>query len=85
MAAFGLLAEYFGRLIAMKRANPAQDLMTALIEARDEHDRLTEMELVIMCVALLVAGHETTANQINMCPADAARVSGRARTAACPA
>jgi cytochrome P450 len=67
MAAFGLLAEYFGRLIALKRAEPAQDLMTALIEARDEHDRLTEMELVIMGVSLLVAGHETTANQLNLC------------------
>jgi cytochrome P450 len=43
---------------------PADDLMTALIEARDEHDRLSELELIDMCLGLLVAGHETTASHI---------------------
>lgn len=38
--------------------------MTALIEARDQADRLTELELVDLCVSILVAGHETTASQI---------------------
>ncbi len=38
--------------------------MTALIEARDARDRLTELELVDLCVGILVAGHETTASQI---------------------
>jgi cytochrome P450 len=38
--------------------------MTALIEARDTRDRLTELELVDLCVGILVAGHETTASQI---------------------
>jgi len=65
-AAIGMLAEYFGRLIAAKRAQPADDLMTALIDARDNQDRLSEHELVNLCFGLLIAGHETTANQINM-------------------
>jgi cytochrome P450 len=65
-AAVGKLAEYFGALIAAKRAAPADDLMTALIAARDEHDKLSEKELVNLCFGLLIAGHETTANQINM-------------------
>ncbi|GIH04038.1 cytochrome P450 [Rhizocola hellebori] len=60
------LGEYFGKLIADKRATPADDLMTALIAARDEGDRLTEKELLNLCFGLLIAGHETTANQINM-------------------
>lgn len=65
-AAFGQLAGYFGQLIAAKRAQPGDDLMTALIEARDAGDRLSEQELVQLCLTLLIAGHETTANQINM-------------------
>ncbi|SNT00239.1 Cytochrome P450 [Asanoa hainanensis] len=65
-AAMGKLGAYFGKLIADKRATPADDLMTALIAARDDQDRLTEQELVNLCFGLLIAGHETTANQINM-------------------
>ena len=38
--------------------------MSALIQARDEHDRLSELELIDMCLGLLVAGHETTASHI---------------------
>lgn len=56
--------EYMSGLIAARRAEPADDLMTALIEARDEHDRLSELELIDMCNGLLVSGHETTASQI---------------------
>jgi cytochrome P450 len=55
---------YMSGLVAARRAAPADDLMTALIEARDQHDRLSELELVDMCMGLLVAGHETTASHI---------------------
>ena len=64
--ALGQLAGYFTTLIAAKRAEPADDLMSALIAARDEQDRLSERELVMLCLAVLIAGHETTANQINL-------------------
>lgn len=60
------LMAYFRTLIAAKRAAPADDLVSALIAARDEGDKLSEQELVRMSFGLLVAGHETTANQINM-------------------
>ncbi|MGI5244162.1 cytochrome P450 [Dactylosporangium sp. CA-139066] len=65
-AALYAMGEYFGGLIYAKRAAPADDLMSALIAARDEEDKLTEEELVRMCVGILIGGHETTANQINM-------------------
>ncbi|GHC40916.1 cytochrome P450 [Streptomyces cinnamoneus] len=58
------LRAYMAGLIAGHRARPADDLMTALIEARDKDDRLSEPELVDLCVGILVAGHETTATQI---------------------
>jgi len=64
--AFADLSSYFAGLIATKRAEPQDDLMTALIEARDAQDRLTEEELVRLGLTLLIAGHETTANQINL-------------------
>jgi cytochrome P450 len=64
MASREAMRDYMRGLIASHRAAPAEDLMTALIEARDQEDRLTELELVDLCVGILVAGHETTASQI---------------------
>ncbi|KOG91017.1 cytochrome P450 [Streptomyces varsoviensis] len=58
------LRDYMRGLIEQHRAHPADDLMTSLIEARDVGDRLSELELVDLCVGILVAGHETTASQI---------------------
>jgi cytochrome P450 len=55
---------YLSELIAGKRAHPADDLTTALVQVRDEGDRLTEAELVINIQTLLVAGYETTLNQL---------------------
>ncbi|MEV5198838.1 cytochrome P450 [Streptomyces sp. NPDC053720] len=58
------LRAYMAGLIDQHRRAPQDDLMTALIEARDGGDRLSELELVDLCVGILVAGHETTASQI---------------------
>ncbi|MGG2464691.1 cytochrome P450 [Streptomyces sp. RGM 3693] len=58
------LRAYMGKLIDQHRQDPQDDLMTALIDARDVNDRLSELELVDLCVGILVAGHETTATQI---------------------
>ena len=55
---------YFQALLAARRREPADDLLSALISARDEGDRLSENELLSMAVLLLVAGHETTVNLI---------------------
>ncbi|MFE2163126.1 cytochrome P450 [Streptomyces lydicus] len=58
------LRAYMRQLIQEHRDAPQDDLMTALIDARDVGDRLSELELVDLCVGILVAGHETTATQI---------------------
>jgi len=65
-AALEAICKYISGLIAVKRAQPADDLISALIAARDNEDRLTEDELVYMCIAVLLGGHETTANMINL-------------------
>lgn len=51
-------------LIAAKRVEPGDDLLSALVHARDDHDRLTEDELVDLATQLLLGGHETTVNLI---------------------
>jgi cytochrome P450 len=66
MTALAELYGYFGALIEVKRARPGDDLMSALIAARDDADRLSEEELTAMCCTLLIGGHETTANEINL-------------------
>ena len=55
---------YFGELFARRRERPSDDLITGLVQARDNDDRLTEMELLVFANALLVGGYETTASQI---------------------
>jgi cytochrome P450 len=50
--------------IAAKRAQPADDLLSALVAAEDEGDVLSELELVAQVVLLYIAGHETTVNLI---------------------
>jgi cytochrome P450 len=58
------LESYFRDLYAERRRRPREDLISALVEAREGGDRLTENELVNTCVTMLVAGHETTRNLI---------------------
>jgi cytochrome P450 len=58
-------AEYFRELIAARRARPAEDLLSELIRAEDDGQRLSEQELIATCVLLLVAGHETTVSLIS--------------------
>jgi cytochrome P450 len=55
---------YLSELITDKRAQPADDLTTSLVQVHDEGDRLTEAELVINLQTLLVGGYETTLNQL---------------------
>jgi cytochrome P450 len=57
-------AVYFRELIALRRARPQPDLLSAMIAAEDSGDQLTEDELIATCVLLLVAGHETTVGLI---------------------
>jgi cytochrome P450 len=56
---------YFRELIAVRRAQPARDLLSELIRAEEDGQRLSEDELIGTCVLLLVAGHETTVSLIS--------------------
>ncbi|MDT0479869.1 MULTISPECIES: cytochrome P450 [Streptomyces] len=55
-------SDYLRELIAERRKNPGDDLISGLIAAHDEGDRLTEQEMISTCVLLLNAGHEATVN-----------------------
>jgi cytochrome P450 len=58
-------AGYFRELISDRRASPAGDLLSDLIRAEQDGQRLSEPELIGTCVLLLVAGHETTVGLIS--------------------
>jgi nocardicin N-oxygenase len=64
MAADRSLREYLAGLVAERRENPTDDLLGALVSARDDAGRLTEDELVTFGVTLLIAGNESTAGQL---------------------
>ncbi|MFF3391053.1 cytochrome P450 [Streptomyces sp. NPDC002669] len=53
---------YLRELIEERRKNPGTDLISALIAAHDEGERLSEQEMISTCVLLLNAGHEATVN-----------------------
>lgn len=57
-------AAYVAALIARRREEPGDDLLSTLIAARDDRDRLSEQELVWLGINLLVAGHDTTVGAI---------------------
>ena len=58
------LYDYFESIIEERRREPQDDMITALLNAEDEGDRLTHEELLGTLVLLLVAGNETTRNLI---------------------
>jgi cytochrome P450 len=62
--AFGAAAELVVSLAGERRVEPRDDLLTALVQAADGSDRLSDDELVAMVIILVVAGHETTANTL---------------------
>jgi cytochrome P450 len=58
------LSAYFAEVVARRRAQPRNDLLSALAQAEEAGDRLNESELYANATLLLVAGHETTTNLI---------------------
>lgn len=62
--AAGALLAFFARLLARKRAEPADDLLSAMIAVRDEEDRLSEDELMSLAFLILFAGYENTVHLI---------------------
>jgi cytochrome P450 len=63
-AAGDAFLEYFSDLIERRRKSLSDDLLSALIEAEEGGDRLSEEELLGTALFLLIAGHETTVNLI---------------------
>ncbi|PGC32567.1 cytochrome P450 [Bacillus pseudomycoides] len=55
---------YLQYLVDIKRKNPKEDLVSALIQAESEGSKLSARELYSMIMLLIVAGHETTVNLI---------------------
>ena len=58
------LFAYFRGLLADRRAEPRDDLLSAMLAADEEGQRLDEQDLLALSSLLLVAGHETTGNLI---------------------
>jgi cytochrome P450 len=56
--------DYLGRLFEERRRNPRGDLISGLLAAEEQGDRLSEKELYSMVFLLIIAGHETTVNLI---------------------
>jgi cytochrome P450 len=63
-AANAALEAYIADLIAARRTSPGQDLLSTLIAIEQEGDRLSTDELVSLAVAVLMAGTDTTRNQL---------------------
>jgi cytochrome P450 PksS len=59
-----MFVRYIRKLIEEKRVHPEDDLLTALVQAEEAGDKLSEDELLAMVFLLLIAGHETTVNLI---------------------
>lgn len=62
VGAIARLGEYFGGLLDERRRHPTADLLTGLAQARDDDDRLSDLEVVSTAILLFAAGFETTTN-----------------------
>lgn len=58
------MMQYFAKMAAARREQGAEDLITALVEAEVEGEKLEEWEILGFCMLLLIAGNETTTNLI---------------------
>ncbi len=58
------LSRFVRELIVRKRSNPQDDILTKLIQAEDEGEKLSEDELVSMVFLIIIAGYETTVQLI---------------------
>ena len=56
--------EFYGEQIRIRRADPRDDMLTAMIQANDNDDTMTDEEIIATCSLLMVAGHQTTQQQL---------------------
>jgi cytochrome P450 len=59
------MATFFGEMANKRRAEGAEDLITALVEAEVDGERLRDEEILGFCILLLIAGNETTTNLLS--------------------
>jgi cytochrome P450 len=88
-AAIRSLEDYFSELIAQRRAEPADDLLSLMVQTQEDGTMLSNHELIAHCVLFLAAGHETTTNLIGNAalallrnPAEQARLRAQPELAA---
>ncbi len=60
--AYDQIFSYFERVVGERRRHPGPDLVSALVAAEEEGERLSEDELLGFCALLLIAGNETMTN-----------------------
>ncbi|MGY0055248.1 cytochrome P450 [Streptomyces sp. LZ34] len=60
------ITHYMSKLIGRKRREPGDDLISALIQMADDEGKLTNRELVTLSLSLLMAGYDSTADQITL-------------------
>ncbi len=58
------MREYLREVCRQRRRHPQRDLISAMVAAEEQGDKLTEGELLSTCVTMMIAGHETTTNLI---------------------
>lgn len=63
-AAIMEMLAYFAQSIAERRADPGDDLISLLVQAEIDGERMTDTQLIGFCILLLIAGNETTTNLI---------------------
>ena len=64
LTAWGQLDDYIDGMVATRRASLSDDLISELIRAEDDGDRLTISELRMLAAGILMAGTDTTRNQV---------------------
>ncbi|HVN27862.1 MAG TPA: cytochrome P450 [Candidatus Binataceae bacterium] len=59
------MRDYLREVIALRRKQPKEDLISAMVQAEEERQALTSDEILAMAVLILIAGNETTMNLLS--------------------
>ncbi|WP_421718121.1 cytochrome P450 [Algiphilus sp.] len=59
------MADYFEALVRQRRKQPGDDLVSSLIRAEEQGDRLGDVELAVQAIGIIIAGYETTIGLIS--------------------
>ncbi len=62
--AYVAMGHEFRRVVEARRAEPRADLISAMVRAQEEQDRLSDLEIISLCTQLMVAGNVTTTDLI---------------------